>query len=256
MVGGPTTVEEVPIAMGIWKHILAELLKLAEAIAVKLHKAPKDYEPSKLPKLDAIADSIPCGSVLLCSGTAPESRLIEEVDGTDFSHSAMIVKLHEEPQLYLWTADTVDTLPDRIDKIADEDHPGTHLLVLNDYLASLDQIYPSPDGTKYRFAVARIRGPQVDEEKLWSVMYKYDGTPFPSTQDEFLNWFKGQADIDSGMTNSFCAQMVANTYQKMGWLTTDHPPNHFNPGSFADTDKINGYMTGGAMLDAPQYFKL
>lgn len=236
--------------------IIKDVLEGAEDIAVKLHKKPEDFNQSQLNTLDEIAHTITCGSVLLCSGTAAESRLIEEVDHTDFSHSAMIVRFHDDHQLYLWSADTVDRLEDQIHKESNPDHPGTHLLVLKDYVANLDKYYPSPDGSKYRFAVARLRGVDIDEKRLWSVMYEYDGTPFPPTSQEFLHWLEGQADIDSGMLNSFCAQMVANTYQKMGWLKLDHPPNHYNPGSYAKTDEINNELVGGASLEHPQYFKV
>ena len=236
--------------------LMSDVLEEAEDLAIKLHKKPKNYDQAKLSTLADIADTITCGSVLLCSGTAAESRLIEEVDRTDFSHSAMIVRFHGDPKLYLWTADTVDKLEDQIHKESNLDHPGTHLLVLKDYLAKLDQFYPSPDGSTYRFAAARLQDVDVDEKKLWSVMYEYDGTPFPPTKQEFLHWVEGQADIDSGMMNSFCAQMVANTYQKMGWLKLNHPPNYYNPGSYAKTEKINAEMTGGARLEPPQYFRL
>ncbi|MES9939162.1 MAG: hypothetical protein ABW104_20120 [Candidatus Thiodiazotropha sp. 6PLUC2] len=236
--------------------IIKDVLEEAEAIAVKLHKQPDGYDPAELKTLAEIADTISCGSVLLCSGTAAESRLIEEVDETDFSHSAMIVRFHGDPQLYLWTADTIDQMDDQIDKESNPDHPGTHLLILADYVANLDKYYPSPDGSKYRFAVARLQGVEIDEKRLWSVMYDYDGTPFPPTKQEFLHWIEGQADVDSGMLNSFCAQMVANTYQKMGWLSKKHPPNHYNPGSFAKTETINRELTGSASLQQPQYFKL
>ncbi|MCU7843245.1 MAG: hypothetical protein KZQ93_05345 [Candidatus Thiodiazotropha sp. (ex Monitilora ramsayi)] len=236
--------------------IMENVLEGVEDIAVNLHKKPKVYNESELNTLAEITDTITCGSVLLCSGTAAESRLIEEVDHTDFSHSAMIVRFHDDPRLYLWTADTVDKLEDRIHKEVNPDHPGTHLLVLKDYLANLDKYYPSPDGSKYRFAVTRLQGVDIDEKRLWSVMYDYDGTPFPPTQQEFLHWLEGQADIDSGMQNSFCAQMVANTYQKMGWLKRDHPPNHYNPGSYAKTQEINSELEAGASLGEPQYFKL
>ncbi len=96
----------------------------------------------------------------------------------------------------------------------------------------------------------------MDERKLWSVLYEYDGTPFPSTKQEFLHWLEGQADIDSGMENAFCAQMVAATYQKMGWLSMKHPPNHYNPGSYAKTKAINSELLNGARLAPPEYFKI
>jgi hypothetical protein len=236
--------------------ILSDILEWAEKIAVAIHKPPKNYDPSKLKTLDEIKDRIPCGSVLLCSGTAGESRLIEEVNGTDFSHSAMVVRFHNDPTLYVWTADTVDELEDQIHKEQNPDHPGTHLLVLKEYLAGLDKFYPSPDGSKYRFAIAKLSGVRVDEKKLWSVMFEYDGTPFPPTEEEFFHWFEGQADIDSGIQNAYCAQMLANTYQKMGWLDTKHPPNHYNPGSFARPATINGDLLGEAELGKPAYFKL
>ena len=149
----------------------------------------------------------------------------------------------------------VKYLEDRIDKVADKNHPGTHLLDLKDYVSNLDKLYPSPDGAKYRYAVARLHGVEVDEGKLWSVMYKYDGTPFPPTAKEFAHWLEGQLNIDTGLDSAFCAQMLANTYQKMGWLKSDHPPNHYNPGSFAKTEQINKGLEGGAVLDKPQYFK-
>jgi len=236
--------------------IMKDVLEEAEKIAVDLHNKPKAYNEAELKSLEEIADTITCGSVLLCSGTAAESRLIEEVDGTDFSHSAMIVRFHEDPCLYLWTADTVDKIPDHIHKESNPDHPGTHLLALKEYLANLDKFYPSPDGSKYRFAFARLDGVDVDENKLWEVMFEYDGTPFPPTKQEFEHWLEGQLDIDSGMQNSFCAQMVANTFQKMGWLKSNHPPNHFNPGSYAKTAEINSEMKDGAILEKPQYFTL
>lgn len=236
--------------------IFNKFLKKAEDKAVKKHKSPSDYDESKLQTYDEIQKSITCGSVLLCSGTAAESRLIEQVDGTDFSHAAMIVRFHNNNDLYLWTADTVDVLDDKIDKISNKKHPGTHLLLLKDYIDSLDKIYPSPDNSKYRFAVAMLNGVDVDEKELWSTMYEYDGTPFPSTKDEFLHWAEGQINVDSSMTNSFCAQMVANTYQKMGWLDEKHPANYYNPGSFAKTEAVNSDMKGGAKLKSPIYFKL
>ncbi|MCU4155998.1 hypothetical protein J1N10_08415 [Carboxylicivirga sp. A043] len=236
--------------------ILENILEEAEEWAVNKHKKPADYDESKLPKLTQIANTITCGSVLLCSGTAAESRLIEEIDGTDFSHAAMIVKFKNSKELYLWTADTVDELVDEIRKEKDIKHAGTHLLKLEEYVASLDKIYPSPDGSSYRFAVARLQGVDVDEKKLWNILYKYDGTPFPSTEDELLHWLAGQLDIDAGMDTSFCAQMVAKTYQEMGWLSSDKPANHYNPGSFAKTDDINEKLINGAKLASPEYFKL
>ncbi|MCU7891777.1 MAG: hypothetical protein KZQ78_09245 [Candidatus Thiodiazotropha sp. (ex Ustalcina ferruginea)] len=81
--------------------IMKDILEGAEDLAIKLHKKPEGYNQADLKTLDEIADTITCGSVLLCSGTAAESRLIEEVDHTDFSHSAMIVRFHGDPKLSL-----------------------------------------------------------------------------------------------------------------------------------------------------------
>ncbi len=232
------------------------LFKIVKKIAARIHRPPKGYAVEYLPRLVEIADSIPCGSVLLCSGTSAESRLIEEVDGTDFSHSAMVVSFQGSPQLYLWTADTFDRLDDCIDKLLEKKHAGTHLLKLEDYIAAQDVCFPSKDGSQYRFAIARLTGVSVDERKLQRIMYQYDGTPFPSTEEEFKNWVKGRLDIDSGLNSAFCAQMLAITYQKMGWLKVLHPPNHYGPGYFAKTEKVNKALQGGAKLAPPQYFKL
>jgi len=236
--------------------IIQKVLKAAEQWAVKNHKTPTNYDEQKLKTLHDIAHTIPCGSVLLCSGTAAESRLIEEIDQTDFSHAAMIVKFHDNDELLLWTADTVDIMDDQIHKEKNVKHAGSHLLKLKDYIGKLDEMYPSPDGSRYRFAVARLSDVDIDEKKLWKILYEYDGTPFPPTSEEFLHWIEGQLNIDCGMENSFCAQMVANTYQKMGWLSSHKPPNAYNPGSFAKTTQINTELNGSARLEKPEYFKL
>ena len=233
-----------------------EALRAAENYAVKHHKPPAGYDEATLPTLAEIESSITCGSVLLCSGTSPESRLIELVNGTDFSHVAMVVRLDDSDELLLWTADQVHEMKDQIDKEEDPKHPGTHLLNLREYVSNLDNFYKSPDGSKYRYAVARLEYATVNDEKLDDVMDRYDGTPFPSTKQEFGHFIKGVLNMSSGMSSSFCSQLVAKTYQDMKWLKRKHPANHYNPGDFAKTEKINKDLMHGVRLGEPEYFKV
>lgn len=237
------------------KKVAEEVLEELEDAAVKYHKSPDGYDITTIPTFDEIKEDISCGSILMCSGTAAESRLIQRVEGTDFSHAATIIRYEGDDSFYLWTADTVDKMEDQIQKLDDVYHSGTHLLMLEEYMANLDSYYPSPDGSKYRFAVGRLSGVVVDYAKLKAVLHEFDGTPFPTTEEEFTNYGKGKLGIDAGMDTAFCGQMLSNTYKHMGWMGDDHPPNYYGPGSFAETDRVNKSLIGGAKIGPPVYFK-
>jgi hypothetical protein len=43
----------------------------------------------------------------------------------------------------------------------------------------------------------------------------------------------GRLGWDSGLGHMFCSMLVAKTYQEVGLLNTDHPPNYYSPSSFS-----------------------
>ena len=218
------------------------------------HYPPDGYDESKLPTLDDIKDTIPDGSLLLGSGNVSVSRLIEVVQGSDFSHSGIIIRLYGDDELYLWTSDGGYSIDDQIHKERHSQKPGVSLVVLRDFMKTQHDVSGGPD-PKYRFAVARVKGVSVDSEKLKAFMLTYDGVTFPKGAG-LLAWLKGLAGIEAGDRAMFCSQLVAKTYQLMGWLQYKHPPNYFTPSLFSKPEVFNRQLVEGITVKAPEYFKV
>lgn len=231
--------------------MIEKLFNVSKDYATKVHKVPNEYKEEDLPVLEDIIDDIPTGSILLCSGVAPESRLIQEVSRTDFSHSAMIVRLKDKDDVYLWSADVITRLQCNIAK---KRCPGTHLLTLKEYLKTVNKIYLSPDGSRYRFAISKLRTNKLDENHMLEIFQKLSCHPFPETKEEFLNWLKGQARISSNNDRFFCSHLLAFTYQELGLMKKKYPPNHYSPGQFSRRS-INNHLEKGVYLEEYIYFK-
>ncbi|WP_281646689.1 hypothetical protein [Parendozoicomonas sp. Alg238-R29] len=224
-------------------------------IAWKTYSLPKSYKENSIPYWDDIKKDITTGSILLCSGTARTSRLIARFQGTDFSHTSMIVK--KDGEFYIWTTDSITILKNHSKKLNGQCFSGAHMLKLEDYFSNVDYFYKSPDDTKYRFAIVKMKANLVNEEELFSLIDNYTATPFPAPPQQLLyDWILGQIGINTGLKTAFCSQLLAHTYFKLGWLKESFPANQFGPGVFAKTERINTYLNNSIKLYKPQYFRV
>jgi hypothetical protein len=84
------------------------------------------------------------------------------------------------------------------------------------------------------------------EDELLRVIARMDGTPFPSTLALAGRWARGRVRRRASVEATYCAEVVASTYQAMGLLDDHRPANFYDPGSFWSGDTLP--LTGGARL--------
>ncbi|HEX6878596.1 MAG TPA: hypothetical protein VF165_23255, partial [Nocardioidaceae bacterium] len=86
------------------------------------------------------------------------------------------------------------------------------------------------------------------EDALLRTIARMDGTPFPATAALAGRWFRGRLRRPAPVESTYCAEVVAATYQAMGLLGPDRPTNYYDPGKFWSGDHLE--LTGGAHLGA------
>jgi len=84
------------------------------------------------------------------------------------------------------------------------------------------------------------------EAALLRTIARMDGTPFPATAALAGRWIAGRRRRAANVETTYCAEVVAATYQAMGLLGDDRPTNYFDPGSFWSGDELQ--LLAGARL--------
>jgi hypothetical protein len=82
------------------------------------------------------------------------------------------------------------------------------------------------------------------EDALLRTIARMDGTPFPSTLALAGRWVRGRRHRRRGaastgdVATTYCAEVVASTYQSMGLLGDERPTSYYDPGSFWSGDEL------------------
>jgi hypothetical protein len=84
------------------------------------------------------------------------------------------------------------------------------------------------------------------EDALLREIARRDGTPFPAAVALAGRWLRGRARRAARLETTYCAELVAGTYQAMGLLTDERPVNWYDPGRFWSGDKLQ--LEAGATL--------
>ncbi len=199
-----------------------------------------------------IRDRIHCGDVFLFHGPGVESEIIEDIDGTAFSHVALGIRLpgHERP--LLWTSDEITTLTDVLDQGR---HSGVHLLDAESVLKLCMQ-RQYKDGKHYRFAWRRLHADRDTDfmKALETFMRSVDGRAFPSLEEMALHFAEGKLDISTDTRTFFCSELAADTYVNLGLLPADTLINSLSPGDFSSSNSLP--LQQNATLDKEVWFRL
>jgi len=180
------------------------------------------------------------GDLWLFRGHSAADQAIRTLTNSPVNHVGMAIAFDDLPPL-LWHAELGQSLPDL--------WTGTHHrgVQLHDLHAAVTVWV-----TKYNQR-AWLR--QLDqavtkemEDELLRVIARLDGTPFPSMVSLARRWARGRVRRSASLETTYCAEVVAATYQAMGLLDTDRPPNWYDPGSFWSGDRLE--LLGGATLGA------
>ncbi len=190
--------------------------------------------------LDAAVDLTRTGDLWLFRGRSPADQAIRAVTNAPVNHVGMAVVLDDLPAL-MWHAEIGRGL---LDVWSGTHHRGAQL---HDLLSAVQQwSHRYNQQTWLRqldFPVTRDM-----EDALLRTVARTDGTPFPATVALAGRWLRGRLRRPAPVESTYCAEVVAGTYQAMGLLAGDRPTNYYDAGNFWSGDALQ--LVGRARLGA------
>ena len=188
--------------------------------------------------LDAAVDLTRTGDLWLFRGRSAADQAIRAVTNAPVNHVGMAVVLDDLPPL-MWHAELGHGL---VDVWTGTHHRGVQL---HDLREAVDQWSNRYD---QRAWLRQLNGPVTREmeDALLRTIARMDGTPFPATAALAGRWFRGRLRRPAPLETTYCAEVVAGTYQAMGLLDGERPTNYYDPGMFWSGDGLE--LLGGARL--------
>jgi hypothetical protein len=176
---------------------------------------------------ERLEPSLRTGDVFLFHGSSGISLKVEQGTKSQFSHAAMVIRPHPGRRPYLW-----QTGPSKIveDRWTHTGHGGAQLGDLREALTFMANPAFGDQAFVRRLRISRSK----DFETLARMsVADIDGRPFPTMTQMIRQWQVGQTRRSTSDRTLFCAELVAETYMRMGLLLFDPPPNAYSPHSFS-----------------------
>ncbi len=178
-----------------------------------------------------LAPLLKTGDIVLFSGQYQMSKIVEKLEGSKWSHVAMVIRLdgYDEPLLYEATA--LINLPNLING---QTVTGPKVVRLKERLETYgDDVIPY---VAPAYSVRRSNHTATPEEnaKLKAIVTKLEGTPNPGTWQMIFEVFVGRfLYIPTPMTNITCSGFISYTFKQLGWLKGLKPINGYMPKDFS-----------------------
>lgn len=191
-------------------------------------------------RMDVAVDLTRTGDLWLFRGHSTADQAIRAITNSPVNHVGMAVVLDDLPPL-MWHAELGQGL---VDVWTGTHHRGVQL---HDLRAAVEQW----TGRYAQRAWLRQLDVEVTasmEDALLATIARMDGTPFPSTVALAARWARGRMHRPAPVESTYCAEVVASTYQEMGLLGSSRPTNFYDPGSFWSGDELE--LLRGAHLGA------
>lgn len=188
--------------------------------------------------IDAAVDLTRTGDLWLFRGRSAADQAIRAFTNAPVNHVGMAVVLDDLPPL-LWHAELGQGL---VDVWTGSHHRGVQL---HDQRAAVDRWVHTYGQRPWLRQLDADITPAM-EEALLRCVARMDGTPFPSTVKLAGRWMRGRARRLASVETTFCAEVVAATYQAMGLLGPELPANFYDPGRFWSGDDLT--LLRGARL--------
>ncbi len=178
------------------------------------------------------------GDLWLFRGRSAADHAIRALTNSPVNHVGMSVVIDDLPPL-IWHAELSHGL---LDVWTGDHHRGVQL---HDAQEAVEQWV-----TRYRQRpwMRQLHSPvtRAQEDAVLRTVARLDGWPFPRTAALAGRWLRGRVRRRAPIETTYCAEVVAATYQAMGLLGTDRPTNYYDPGSFWSGDELE--LIGGARL--------
>jgi hypothetical protein len=188
--------------------------------------------------LDEALEATRTGDLWLFRGSSTADHAIRAVTNSPVNHVGMSVVIDDLPPL-IWHAELSHGL---LDVWSGTHHRGVQL---HDAREAVEQwVHRYGQRPWLRQLQAPVTRDQ--EDAVLATIARLDGWPFPRTASLAGRWLRGRVRRRAPIETTYCAEVVAATYQAMGLLGTDRPTNYYDPGSFWSGDELE--LTGGARL--------
>jgi len=180
--------------------------------------------------LDDAVELTRTGDLWLFRGPSAADHAIRVFTNSPVNHVGMAVVLEDLPPL-LWHAELGHSL---LDVWSGTYHRGVQLHDLRGAIATWMERYHQSAWLRQLHAEVT---PEMEDALLTEIARK-DGTPFPATLALAGRWARGRIHRPADVEASYCAEVVAGTYQAMGLLADNRPANWYDPGRFWSGDHL------------------
>ncbi len=190
--------------------------------------------------LDAAVELTRTGDLWLFRGKSTADHAIRAVTNAPVNHVGMAVVLDDLPPL-LWHAELGRGL---LDVWTGDHHRGAQLHDLRSAVEQWTNRY------NQHAWLRQLDSPVTREmeDSLLRTVARMNGTPFPAAASLAGRWLRGRVGRAAPVESTYCAEVVAGTYQGMGLLAGNRPTNYYDPGKFWSGDALQ--LVGDARLGA------
>jgi hypothetical protein len=188
--------------------------------------------------LDDAVELTRTGDLWLFRGPSAADHAIRVFTNSPVNHVGMAVVLEDLPPL-MWHAELGHSL---LDVWSGTYHRGVQLHDLRGAVTTWMERYHQSAWLRQLHAEVT---PEMEDALLTEIARK-DGTPFPATLALAGRWARGRIRRPADVEASYCAEVVAGTYQAMGLLADNRPANWYDAGRFWSGDHLE--LLQGALL--------
>lgn len=177
-----------------------------------------------------IRQQLKMGDIVLTSGKTLFSQAIRWMTRSHWSHVGMVVRAEQWDFVLLWESTTGARIKDvESTKISH----GVQLVPLSERLKAYDG----------GFAIRQLSRPLTENETetLSRFRHEVSGRTFDYNVIELLKaaWDSGiMSDNHEDLSCLFCSELIAETFQALGFLDENRPSNEYVPSDFSSEQSL------------------
>lgn len=173
-----------------------------------------------------LQDNLSTGDLVLFAGTRLQSKVIQSITQSQWSHIGMVLQLPDIPYPLL-AESTANT--NVADLYCQKIRPGVQVVPLRDRL----ERYPG------RAAIRHLQGNRLSQQahsKLIHRTAQLHGIEYEQDQQQLLlSAYDGPfGENEADLSSVFCSELIAELYQHIGLLCSETPSNEYTPADFSE----------------------
>lgn len=186
-------------------------------------------------------EGLDTGDIVLFSGSGPISRLIQLATRSKWSHIGMIICDHVNDLMLIMESTTLSKLKDIDTGIA---RVGVQIVPLSLRIAQYEG----------DIALRKVHTPRTPTmlEHFRAARQEFKGRPYEESKLELARSALGSLgdNTEEDLSSIFCSELVAEMWQRFGWLDEVQPSNAYDPRNFADqgTDAISRHLCADVVV--------